>query len=392
MKLLKKITASSIIFSLISICGFLFVNLFVASQVQGSEIQIQLNNPPNGSILSGNISASAQTNTAVTKVEFYFLEESGRFTFTYNGTNIGSNNWQYTWNTDESIDGVYRVHAIAVDGNNSTYISNINLIHVDNAGNSAPSLDQNTNSTPISNYNVNENPNINTNSVLINFNTNSNFIDNTNTINTNTQLPINENNNTNYNTNSEISGNENLNINSGTGRTENPDDDNDGLTNEEEAEIGTDTKNPDTDNDGLIDGFEKKHGFNPVIDDNNTPANIPDQDIIKSITDAKFGVESSAKDTDLDGIPDSVEITYGTDPYDPDTSNDGLTDGFKAFNGYPLTADNSGHISKKKIDLPNPDIESQEQGSALPTIAIFSTLVLIIVIVLIVFRPKKGVL
>ncbi len=48
------------------------------------------------------------------------------------------------------------------------------------------------------------------------------------------------------------------------------DSDKDGLTDEEEKNIGTDPFNPDTDNDGYSDGFEVQHGSNP-LDPNSVP-------------------------------------------------------------------------------------------------------------------------
>ncbi|MFA6524734.1 MAG: hypothetical protein WCT33_00510 [Patescibacteria group bacterium] len=400
MKLLKTITLPSLAILLIAVCGFLFINLFVAIEADGAEVVVQLLNPPNGSVLSGNIYTSARTSSAVSKVEFYFIDESGRFTFTYEGVNIGDNSWEYSWNTNESIDGVYRVNAIAVDANNSTYISDINRIFVDNAGGSIPDFDQNSNSSPIENYNVNQTVNINVNvnqdgNVNSNFNSNLNINinvnqnQNTNSVIENTNVSTNSNININGNTNSSLPINSNTNLNQNTNtNTLVPDDDKDGLNNDEEIEAGTDEDNPDTDNDGLIDGFEDKHGFNPLIDDNDTPTLTADQKIIQAITNARFGDQEQSKDTDRDGLPDSVEITFGSDPFRPDSSNDGLTDGFKANNGYSLIEDNSAQIAKKQIELPNPNIDSVEKGSLTSTIAIFGALVLIILVVLIVFRPK----
>ncbi len=42
------------------------------------------------------------------------------------------------------------------------------------------------------------------------------------------------------------------------------DDDNDGLTNAEEAQYGTNPQEPDTDGDGFLDGEEVKNGYNPL--------------------------------------------------------------------------------------------------------------------------------
>ena len=82
------------------------------------------------------------------------------------------------------------------------------------------------------------------------------------------------------------------------------DTDGDGLTDEEEAVIGTDPLNPDTDGDGITDGDE---------------VNI-------------YGTDPLDADTDDDGISDGEEIVpgvdgYVTNPLDPDTDDDGLQDG-----------------------------------------------------------------
>ena len=45
------------------------------------------------------------------------------------------------------------------------------------------------------------------------------------------------------------------------------DDDGDGLTNEQEAALGTDPHNPDTDGDGIPDGWEVRYGLNPLVND-----------------------------------------------------------------------------------------------------------------------------
>lgn len=90
--------------------------------------------------------------------------------------------------------------------------------------------------------------------------------------------------------------------------------DDDGLTNSNEREIGTDPYNPDSDADGLKDGEE-------VLNYKTNPMN---------------------PDTDMDGLKDGEEvITYKTDPLNPDTDGDGLKDG-EEVNRYrtePLVAD-----------------------------------------------------
>jgi len=65
--------------------------------------------------------------------------------------------------------------------------------------------------------------------------------------------------------------------------------DGDGLTDEEEYNLGTDETDPDTDGDGLSDGDEVDvHGTDPLL-----------------------------TDTDGDGVSDGAEVVAGTDPLDP---------------------------------------------------------------------------
>ena len=78
------------------------------------------------------------------------------------------------------------------------------------------------------------------------------------------------------------------------------DSDGDGLTDEEEAKLGTDPFNKDSDSDGLTDGDEVKvYKTNPLN-----------------------------PDTDFDGLKDGPEVfTYKTNPLDRDTDKGGVSDG-----------------------------------------------------------------
>jgi eukaryotic-like serine/threonine-protein kinase len=82
--------------------------------------------------------------------------------------------------------------------------------------------------------------------------------------------------------------------------------DGDGLTDAQEALIGTDPLNPDTDGDGISDGDEVFiYGTNPLL-----------------------------WDTDGDGLSDWEEIfIYGTDPLNPDTNRSGILDGTEVARG-----------------------------------------------------------
>lgn len=73
------------------------------------------------------------------------------------------------------------------------------------------------------------------------------------------------------------------------------DNDNDGLTNLQEYQNGTNPLDPDTDADGVNDGLEVSRGTDPL-----------------DPTDPDF-----TRDTDADGLSDGLEVLAGTDPNNP---------------------------------------------------------------------------
>jgi len=81
------------------------------------------------------------------------------------------------------------------------------------------------------------------------------------------------------------------------------DQDDDGLSNLQEVDIGSDLEEQDTDNDGIIDGEEVAAKTSPI--------------------DA---------DTDNDQLNDGEEIVAGTDPLNPDTDGDKISDGIEIEN------------------------------------------------------------
>jgi hypothetical protein len=76
------------------------------------------------------------------------------------------------------------------------------------------------------------------------------------------------------------------------------DDDEDGLSNIQEASLGTSASNPDTDQDGLIDGVEVN----------------------------QLSTDPKNKDSDGDTLPDGTEVDMGTSPINKDTDGDGVQD------------------------------------------------------------------
>lgn len=101
------------------------------------------------------------------------------------------------------------------------------------------------------------------------------------------------------------------------------DTDGDGLTDDEELELGTDPANPDTDGDGVQDGGELNAGTDPL-----------------------------QADTDGDGFTDGEELDLGSDPLDPASFPQGTEP--NTFNVYVYNCP-EGHDGKATPDLcPDP--------------------------------------
>jgi rhodanese-related sulfurtransferase len=86
----------------------------------------------------------------------------------------------------------------------------------------------------------------------------------------------------------------------------NLDTDNDGLTDLEETNFGTDLNNPDTDGDGYLDGEEVKNGYNP-----NGPGKLGEEGVNKDANDQlNIGSESNKNiDTSAEKFISNVDLT-----------------------------------------------------------------------------------
>ncbi len=111
------------------------------------------------------------------------------------------------------------------------------------------------------------------------------------------------------------------------------DSDEDGLTDDEEEELGTDPNNPDTDGDGISDGDEVENGTDPLDPNDPGEGTDSDEDGLTDDEEEELGTDPNNPDTDGDGISDGDEVENGTDPLDPndpgegtDSDEDGLTD------------------------------------------------------------------
>ncbi|MBS4926563.1 MAG: hypothetical protein KHZ92_11570, partial [Ruminococcus bicirculans] len=129
------------------------------------------------------------------------------------------------------------------------------------------------------------------------------------------------------------------------------DTDDDGLPNLIEKEVGSDPYNPDTDGDNLPDGYEAltlgTDSTKPDTDDNGVLDCDEDfdEDGLTNLQEYEQGTEPYNEDTDGDGLKDGEEInTYGTDPLKVDTDDDGLDDGDEIyFETDPLNPDSDGN-------------------------------------------------
>ena len=163
----------------------------------------------------------------------------------------------------------------------------------------------------------------------------------------------------------------------------NPDTDSDGLNDGMELDIGTNPLSSDTDNDGLLDKWEIDNGLNPKSSESDDGASgDADGDGLSNLEEAVIGSNPANGDTDGDGLNDSQEILYGTDFASPDTDKDGLLDGQEiemALN--PLQPDTDGDgmhdgwesrqdgfdptVDNSEDDNPDNDADSDPDGDGI---------------------------
>jgi len=154
----------------------------------------------------------------------------------------------------------------------------------------------------------------------------------------------------------------------GIGDNSDIDADGDGLSNTAEAEIGTNPLNPDTDGDGIVDGSD-----NCPLDGSSTSQadvdlddlgdlcdNDSDNDGLTDETEAEIGTDPLDADSDDDTLSDSVEVNLGINPLNPDTDGDGSPDGVDVFPADPTeSVDTDGDGVGDNADLCPADAEPE---------------------------------
>jgi hypothetical protein len=142
------------------------------------------------------------------------------------------------------------------------------------------------------------------------------------------------------------------------------DSDGDGLTDDEEATLGTDPFDSDTDDDGLNDGEEVTELTDPLDSDT-------DNDGLLDGFEVSIGTDPTASDSDSDGISDEMEINgtlgYVTDPQNPDSDGDGLDDGTEVGSSEtnPTLSDSDGDTLTDGYEVltlgTNPNVQDTDE-------------------------------
>jgi hypothetical protein len=135
------------------------------------------------------------------------------------------------------------------------------------------------------------------------------------------------------------------------------DSDADGLSDAQEQSLGSSPTNPDTDGDGVSDLVEELVQFDVLTADEPTACRniIPitkdtDLDGLTDCDEALLGTDPTLIDTDGDALPDRLEVVLGTDylnrDAETDTDGDGVTNGDEVVQrSDPRSTDARAHLS-----------------------------------------------
>ncbi|MGE7093322.1 VWA domain-containing protein [Lysinibacillus sp. NPDC048646] len=128
------------------------------------------------------------------------------------------------------------------------------------------------------------------------------------------------------------------------------DTDGDGLFDYQELSLGTNMHEKDTDKDGLEDNYELQFTLtNPTLKDTDGNGVSDgdedlDEDGLTNLQELELGTDPKNADSDSDGWNDGLELERGTDPLNDDTDGDKVVDGLEEELGFnPLNPDTDGN-------------------------------------------------
>ena len=84
----------------------------------------------------------------------------------------------------------------------------------------------------------------------------------------------------------------------------------------------------------LLESGENKIGAIPVVEEEKIEVIDSDNDSLSDELEAEMGTDPNNRDTDGDGIDDPYEENWGTDPLLFDTDSDGYSDGVEVRSGF----------------------------------------------------------
>jgi len=136
----------------------------------------------------------------------------------------------------------------------------------------------------------------------------------------------------------------------------------------------------DTDDDGMDDKWERQNELDPFDDDD--AKDDLDDDGLTNIEEYEAGTDPSNEDSDGDGIPDGWEVDFDMDPNDPDDAEaDDDGDGFSEFKAGSDPTDDG--------DIPG-EKEEGDGGSSTWIIALVVIIVIVVLLLLVLMRGKGA--
>ena len=140
------------------------------------------------------------------------------------------------------------------------------------------------------------------------------------------------------------------------------DTDGDGLSDSVEGTLGTNPNQEDSDGDSCPDGWEVEHGFDPLSSTSPVLAADPDSDGLSNEEEANLGTDPFSSDTDGDGLSDRLEVGWIAQGSSTLYSLDGATNLLDAMSNmdggrisfplpFPITVQNAWCCSNMVVSI-----------------------------------------